>query len=285
MVTTLPLLVLIIIILTFYPIGVFAQEPSFDDLVESEEYTKIMDRLFELEQTVAGQKTANDDFWSSGERIAVISAGFATIAVVIFLGLQTLAQRNERKILFRSWISTEREISVKRYIDHEGKSYAKEFFDSLTLPQRSEIKLYSAEWYIGIKNSGQVPAVVKGRDATFVGKLPARKEIQKAKFGHDFVLMPGEIRQYLFERTYELTRELLAGRPHCYFIFEFRYYSEGNKTERIYGALINYSSAGTKIIDSWNERTFEQEPSEATIEYYKDNRKFTTTTDFDAEMS
>lgn len=285
MVTTLSLLVLIIIILTFYPIGVFAQEPSFDDLVGSEEYTKIMDRLFELEQTVAGQKTANDDFWSSGERIAVISAGFATIAVVIFLGLQTWAQRNERKILFRSWISTERGIFVKRYIEQNGKIYSKEDYEKMLVWELEKIKMFSAEWYKEIKNSGQVPAIVVGRDATFVGKLPKRKEIQKAKVGHEFVLMPGEIRQYLFERTYELTKKLLAGEQHCYFIFEFKFFSEGSKMERRYGVIINYSSAGEKIIDSWNEKTFEREPSEATRQYYKDNAKFIDPSNFDAEMS
>lgn len=170
--------------------------------------------------------------------------------------------KKEFEITFRPWLSqTSADMAITHYVADNGRVFPKKEFDSISDDLKNKFNIVKIGWNIEIKNSGKVPALVRGRDKTIIGKIPTRKDLD-ANFGHPFYLMPNDSRKYSFERTKKISDAFSKQWQGSFFLCEFEYGAEGDEKKHKYGFISLYRSGHSKIVDTWTEKTFDYNQEE-----------------------
>lgn len=185
----------------------------------------------------------------------IILGNIATAAALIFVGYETLKHRQERKIIFRAWVGdTGSALIPFRVFNPAGESRKFEEWEQMSQEDKAKFTASMIEAGIKVKNFGQAPAVyVRGRQK-IVNAKPSRKDILSAEFGPPFFIMPQAEQFYLFfdQGAHFYTA---AGNT-VYLILEIKYSSAGSKDEKSFGFIAEWTRGGYKIIDSWDETSF-----------------------------
>lgn len=184
-------IIVLVVFTLLIPSSVFAQESSVDNqFVSSEEYIKIIQRLYELEY----QRT--NEFTQTIQTIA----GIATAGGFGFLAYQTWKLRSERNHTFRAWLGENKPyIGHEAYINHNNHEVTETQWQSMTSEQKTKFDVTKYRRFIEIKNFGNVPArEMKAKGKMFVDKIPGKKELDELNFSSSATVMPNGMVKFYF---------------------------------------------------------------------------------------
>ncbi len=228
-------------------IPVFAQEESFDDqFVNSEEYTKLMERLYKLEN----QRT--DDFTQTVQTIA----GIATAGAFAFLGYQTLMLRSEKNHTLRAWVGElDSQLKILSYIDANGDEKTHEEMEKMSEQNTPFFNWTSIVRAIIVKNYGSITATdVKIRSKISIGKKPDKKEISTLDYRTEGAhLLPNSTQPMIFSFTKQHEDAIVDPNTETYFLLEISYKSVNSKKERKKGMLVQLLPTRYSILENWDE--------------------------------
>lgn len=182
-----------------------------------------------------------DDFSFLTPIISIVVA----VGSLLFTGYQTMKFREERKLLFRSWIGLAKPaIDILRYYTSKGIVLASEIKN---IPLDVYI-IKEVDCFVTVKNFGQIPATLANRYYSSNEK-PERLVLDNSNFGPESVLMPNEERIVIFKIPYEVCIK------DWYLTLDLKYISENSNDEKRYALIAKISGGGFEILDSWNEHS------------------------------
>lgn len=221
-------------------------QPSFDDqFVSSTEYTKLMDRLYKLE---------NKDGFEISQWIQIFT-GIGTVGGFAVLGYQAWVLRTEKNLTMRAWLgASDSTLDIFSYINDQGDEKTHE--QMIELQNADQIFNWTGiQRAIWIKNYGYITArEVKMRARFNAGKKPDIKNIHMSKFPETYVTMvPNSTQAMTFKFTKEQENMISNPSVETYFLFELLYKSANSNKERIMGMLIQLYPTRYAVLTSWDE--------------------------------
>lgn len=247
----------ILLILILFPHFAYAQEFSFDDqFVSSEEYTKIVTRLHDIELKLENlEDEQNNDFWAPVIENIEIIAGLATAGALTFLGYQTMMLRSERNMTLRAWVGEARPyMGHEAYINAHGNEKTPQQWKQMSEHEKNAFNVTRIRRFVEMKNFGRTPATsLRARTKLFVNQKPSRKDIESVSYSSSHTLMPnGTVNLFSFFTKEE---ELATKDPtkECFFILELEYKSQNSRKTRKFGTLSQLSETVYGNIESWDE--------------------------------
>lgn len=187
--------------------------------------------------------------------VIVLSGLFSGIGLV-FAGYQTMQLRKEKKLTLRAWIGEHgKDLEIFRVFNEKGDSRTnEEWLKRMDVNEKKQFGVSRAELLINLKNYGELPAIVKGRDLPFFDSQPQRNVIETVDYGDAFVMMPSQEKPYIFDDKGVSLHTTKGGV--AYYIFDFIYKSDESKKDKRYGFMTKVTRGGYMTIDTWNEKTY-----------------------------
>jgi len=187
------------------------------------------------------------------ELIVNIVAGLAIAAGLVFAGYETMKSRHERIMTFRSWVGEAgAHLGIRRYFNSKKEITQYDDWQEMSVEQKKDFAPTALEWFIKLKNFGQLPAFIQGKSKLTIGKKPLRSEIKSLDYSPTFILMPQAEHDFLFDLNLEESASIQDDAVETFLIIDIIYRSANNlNKEREFGFIARVGQGSYNIEDSW----------------------------------